>query len=190
MTDNRTKLIETGADLMWQAGYTATSPRQVIVASGVGQGSFYHHFPTKVALGIAAIGANAADILAGTQRALSGDEPGAIRLRSYLLGDRNALAGCKIGGLTYDQAVVEDAALIEPISTAFQQISELLESAISDAQQEGAVRGDIPAAALATMVISVVQGGYVVSRARYDADLLREAAEAAYALLETRNTAR
>ncbi|WP_406632405.1 TetR/AcrR family transcriptional regulator [Amycolatopsis sp. WGS_07] len=183
MSDNRAKLIETGADLIWQFGYTATSPRQVMAASEVGQGSFYHHFPTKTALGAAAIAANAEAIVAGAEAVLAGTEPGLVRLRRYLLGERDALAGCKIGGLAYDRAVLDDPSLLQPISDAFERIAELLESAIRDAQRADAVRADLSAAELAAMVISVVQGGYVLARARADARLLKQAASAAYALL-------
>ncbi|WP_275292003.1 TetR/AcrR family transcriptional regulator [Amycolatopsis sp. La24] len=183
MSDNRTKLIETGAELIWQSGYTATSPRQVMAASGVGQGSFYHHFPAKTDLGTAAIAANANAVVAAAEAALSGTEPGLARVRRYLLDERDALAGCKIGGLTYDRAVLDDPRLIEPIGEAFRRVAELLEPAIQDAQEAGAVRADLPAAELATMVLSVVQGGYVLARARSDASLLRQAASTAYALL-------
>lgn len=185
MTTTRARLIETSAQLMWQAGYSATSPRKVIDASGVGQGSFYHHFPTKVDLGVAAIGANAADIVSSAQTALAGDEPGVTRLRRYLLGARDASAGCKIGGLTYDRAVIDDPRLMEPISQAFMQISELVERAISDAQRAGAVREEISAGDLASMVIAVIQGGYVLARARGEARLFEDASRAAYDLLLT-----
>lgn len=189
MTSNRTKLIETGADLMWQAGYTATSPRQVIDASGVGQGSFYHHFPTKADLGVAAIAANAADVLASARAALGGDEPGATRLRRYLLGERDALAGCKVGGLTYDRAVVDDRRLLEPIDEAFEHIEKLVEEAINDAQRDGEIRAEVAARDLASMVIAVVQGGFILARARRDSRLLEGASRAAYELLLTQSAA-
>ncbi|WP_051166011.1 TetR/AcrR family transcriptional regulator [Amycolatopsis orientalis] len=184
MSDSRTKLIETGAELIWQFGYTATSPRQVMAASGVGQGSFYHHFPAKTDLGAAAIAANARAIVEAAEAALAGPEPGLVRVRRYLLAERDALAGCKIGGLAYDRAVLDDPRLIEPIGDAFRQVAELLESALRDAQEAGAVRADLSAAEMATMAVSVVQGGYIVARARSDAGLLRQAASAAYALLD------
>lgn len=184
MRDNRTKLIETGADLIWQFGYTATSPRQVMAASGVGQGSFYHHFPAKTDLGAAAIAANASAIVAAAEAALTGPEPGLVRVRRYLLNERDALAGCKIGGLAYDHAVLADPQLLGPIGQAFGRVAELLESALREAQETDTVRSDLPASDLAAMAISVIQGGYVLARARSDAGLLRRAASAAYALLD------
>ncbi|MGY4720278.1 TetR/AcrR family transcriptional regulator [Naumannella cuiyingiana] len=183
MADNRDRLVRTGAELIWQAGYSATSPRQVMAGSGVGQGSFYHHFPAKADLGVAAIGANAADIEAFAVDTLTGPEPGLTRIRRYLLAGRDALAGCKIGGLAYDPAVVADPRLLEPVGAAFRRIVALLADAIGDAQQAGAVREDLPAADLAGMVAAVVQGGFVLSRATCDPDVQRRAAAAAYALL-------
>ena len=184
VSDNRTKLIETGADLIWQFGYTATSPRQVMAASGVGQGSFYHHFPAKTDLGAAAIAANASAIVTAAEAALAGPEPGLVRVRRYLRYERDALAGCKIGGLTYDRAVLDDPRLLEPVGEAFGRVAELLEAAIEDAQESDAVRADLPASDLAAMLVAVIQGGYVLARARSDEALLRKAASAAYALLD------
>ena len=45
--DSRELLVGTMSELMWERGYADTSPRQVRERSGVGQGSMYHHFPTK-----------------------------------------------------------------------------------------------------------------------------------------------
>ena len=39
--DSREKLVEAMAELMWERGYSATSPRAVRELSGVGQGSMY-----------------------------------------------------------------------------------------------------------------------------------------------------
>lgn len=184
--DSRAKLIDVCANLMWRAGYSATSPRDVVETSGIGQGSLYHHFPTKVDLGIAAIEANSADVVAVAERALVGPEPGVVRLRRYLLGRRNGLAGCKIGGLAYDPGVIDDARLREPVDRAFRRIIELVEGAIRDAQGAGDVRATIPAGDLAAMVFSLVQGGFVLARAQHDQAVMRRACGAAFALLDAR----
>ena len=48
---------------MWERGYADTSPRDVRERSGVGQGSIYHHFPTKRDLALAALERNVSDLL-------------------------------------------------------------------------------------------------------------------------------
>ena len=47
MAATRELLIDTMKQLLWERGYDATSPNQVLERSGVGKGSFYHHFKGK-----------------------------------------------------------------------------------------------------------------------------------------------
>ncbi len=56
-TETRQRLIEAAAELMWRAGYQRTSVDDIIGATGVCKGSFYHHFPSKESLGVAVIDA-------------------------------------------------------------------------------------------------------------------------------------
>lgn len=51
----REKLVETAIDLIWQSGYTAVSVDGICKAAGVQKGSFYHFFPSKTDLAVAAI---------------------------------------------------------------------------------------------------------------------------------------
>ena len=51
----REKILKAAIELMWQHGYRRTSPAHVMQASGVGQGSFYHHFADKRSLGLAVV---------------------------------------------------------------------------------------------------------------------------------------
>ena len=44
---SRDQLTEAMAELLWERGYAATSPRDVMERAGVGQGSMYHHFSGK-----------------------------------------------------------------------------------------------------------------------------------------------
>ncbi len=44
----RTALIEATKALLWERGYEATSPRDMLHRSGAGQGSLYHHFSGKL----------------------------------------------------------------------------------------------------------------------------------------------
>ena len=52
--DARERLIESTRQLLWDRGYGGTSPTAIWRASGVGQGSMYHHFQGKPDLVLAA----------------------------------------------------------------------------------------------------------------------------------------
>ena len=53
-TTAKTKLIDAAHELVRRQGYAATSVDQICAAAGVTKGAFFHHFPSKEDLGIAA----------------------------------------------------------------------------------------------------------------------------------------
>lgn len=54
-TDTKATLIETAKDLIWQNSYASVSVDDICNAAGAKKGSFYHYFPSKVELAIAAL---------------------------------------------------------------------------------------------------------------------------------------
>ena len=53
--NTKQKLIETAIDLIWKSSYGSVSVDGICKESGVQKGSFYHYFPSKIDLAIAAI---------------------------------------------------------------------------------------------------------------------------------------
>jgi len=54
-TDTKQKLIDTALELIWKSSYGSVSVDDICKAADVKKGSFYHFFPSKVDLAIAAI---------------------------------------------------------------------------------------------------------------------------------------
>ena len=54
-SDARDRLIEAGIALLWQHGFAGVSVDQLCEAAGVKKGSFYHFFPGKEELALAAL---------------------------------------------------------------------------------------------------------------------------------------
>jgi TetR/AcrR family transcriptional regulator, transcriptional repressor for nem operon len=54
-TATRTRLLDAARDVIRAQGYAATTVDDLCAAAGVTKGSFFHHFPSKEQLGIAAI---------------------------------------------------------------------------------------------------------------------------------------
>lgn len=54
-SDTRQKLIDTALELMWTNSYGTVSVDDICKAADVKKGSFYHFFPSKVDLSIAAM---------------------------------------------------------------------------------------------------------------------------------------
>ena len=147
--------------------------------SGIGQGSLYHHFPSKRDLARAAVERTVHEQLKVAEGVLIGDLSAHQRIRSYLLRDRNALAGCRIGRLTADEAVTSDENLLEPVEGYFTGLIELLVSALEELGMPRESARDRAAA-----IVAVVQGGYVLARATGDPERMRSAVRGMAALLE------
>lgn len=180
--DSRERLIAAMSALLWEKGYAATSPRDVMAAAAVGQGSFYHHFTGKHDLAMAALRRNVADSVAA-----SSADPDLSPLQTVeadLLRSRPAMQGCPVGRMTQDPQVMTDAELLGVVGDAFATMlrrrSELISAAIDAGELPAGTDPDDLAAALA----AVIQGGYVLSRAMGSPAYMDAATRGAVALLE------
>lgn len=185
-TDARARLVAAAQDMFAAQGVGATSPRQVLAASGVGQGSLYHHFPTKHDLAAAAVGATVDEALAAARRDLERAAPGhgadaLARVIAYLERPRDALAGCRVGRLTSDQAVMDDDGLRDVVTAYFVR---LLDAVTATLRASGLP--DDTARDRAHAAVAIVQGGYVLARATGDPDAMRSAVRGFVTLLTDR----
>jgi AcrR family transcriptional regulator len=179
-TDARERLVAAAQELFWAQGVGATSPRQVLAASGVGQGSLYHHFPTKHDLATAAVHATTTAGLEAAHRDLDADGSAVERLVRYLERPRPALAGCKVGRLVSDQAAMDDAVLAAELRAYFRGLVDLVAAVlVEDGVPDAAARDRAHAA------VAIVQGGYVLARALDDPDAMAAAVRGFVALLDT-----
>ena len=53
--NTKEKLVETAIDLIWKSSYGAVSVDEICKTADVKKGSFYHYFPSKIDLAIAAM---------------------------------------------------------------------------------------------------------------------------------------
>ncbi|WP_299530817.1 TetR/AcrR family transcriptional regulator [uncultured Streptomyces sp.] len=163
--DTVERLIASTRELLWERGYTGTSPRAVQQRSGVGQGSMYHHFAGKRELALAAITRTAEEMRVMAEERLSLPGTAAETVTRYLRREREVLRGCPVGRLTQDPDVMSDPVLRAPVEETFRWLSERLARVL----QEGLRRGEFDAAldprATADALVAVLQGGYVLARA-------------------------
>lgn len=176
---SRERLVRAARDLFWAQGVEGTSPRQVLEASGVGQGSLYHHFPTKHDLSLAAISATTHEALASVAGDLEdADRSPTERLVAYLERPRPALAGCKVGRLTSDLSVMSDEELRGPVRDYFAGLVARVQAVFEETGLPDDAAHDRAYAAVA-----IVQGGYVLARALDDPAALRAAVEGFVSML-------
>jgi TetR/AcrR family transcriptional repressor of nem operon len=185
MNNTRDTLIDTMKTLLWQRGYDATSPNQVLEKSGVGKGSLYHHFKSKKELAVAAMDNRADELIAEADQLFTADQYWLSTFEQYLLQPRDGMAGCRLGRITLDPSVVESPDLQRPIKRYFTHLHQLMSTSLREAQASGKMSAPISPETLAYTIITSLQGGFLVSRACNDGDILRQGAEGIYALLKT-----
>ncbi|CAB0991326.1 TetR/AcrR family transcriptional regulator [Corynebacterium hindlerae] len=164
--DTRTRLVDATQELLWERGYAATSPKDILKRASAGQGSMYHHFSGKQELAVAALEASAAAMRADANTLLHGDGPATARLVAYLNRQRDSLRGCRMGRMTYDADVLASPDLLQPVSETFRWLVEAIEKVISEGIDAGEFPSETDAHQLASVVVATVQGGYVLARAQ------------------------
>ncbi|WP_207003619.1 TetR/AcrR family transcriptional regulator [Trinickia mobilis] len=160
----REEIIEATKALLWQKGYEATSPRDIQLKSNAGQGSFYHHFPSKQALARTAIEEIVDERISDFEEVMAREGRFKDRISTYIAQNTKPLLGCRVGRLVWDSAI-DDAELRRPLAHYFRHLETRLIATLEGEQAAGRVRLTIPAWQIALMIMSVVQGSYTVSRA-------------------------
>jgi TetR/AcrR family transcriptional regulator, transcriptional repressor for nem operon len=181
--DARERLVDSTRELLWERGYVGTSPKAIQQRSGAGQGSMYHHFRGKRDLALAAIEQNAADLRARAEADFSGPGTVAERVAAYLRREREALRGCPVGRLTQDPDVMGDPDLRRPVEETFGWLRARLAGLLEQGRAHGELAASLDPQTVATALVAVLQGGYVLARASGSADTCRQAVDGALALL-------
>ncbi|MEU9851709.1 TetR/AcrR family transcriptional regulator [Streptomyces sp. NPDC047974] len=163
--DAAERLIESTRELLWERGYTGTSPKAIQQRAGAGQGSMYHHFTGKPDLALAAIERTAEEMRAKAEAQLSG--PGTVvdRITGYLHRERDVLKGCPIGRLTQDPDVMADPALRAPVDETLAWLRTRLAELMSEGRASGELAAALDPQTTAAAVVATLQGGYVLARA-------------------------
>ena len=182
--DARTRLLEAARDMIRARGFAATSVGDLCEAAGVTKGAFFHHFPSKDALGVAA-----AEFWSETTGALfegapyhAPDDP-LDRVLAYLAFRRAIIVGetheysCLVGTMT--QEVYDSSPAIRDACAAsiFGHAATLEPDLAAAMKERGIDGGDWTAESLARHTQAVLQGGFILSKAAGDPEMARESVD-------------
>ncbi|BFM16061.1 TetR/AcrR family transcriptional regulator [Maricurvus nonylphenolicus] len=159
------QLLDTGTELLINQGYHGTGIKAVLDAVGVPKGSFYNFFASKEAFVkeiIEHYGAEEVQAMAARVEHLS-DQPALIQLwctfaykvQAWVSEDK--ACACLLGAMAAEIADASDCCR-QTIKGIEQEWVDIIQIAIATAQQEGDIRSDINAAAIAQLLYNSWQG--------------------------------
>lgn len=183
MAKAKQAIMDATEALLWDKGYSATSPKMVMRASNTGQGSLYHHFEGKPDL--------AAQTLASVlERKLSrlrnnifkAEDRSQEQLHTYLNRPNKKVNGCQIGRMAYDADAMQIDELQGSITEYFDTLHELLFSCFRHLEQFKS-HSDQENKNMAWMTIANVQGAFLLARAYQKPELYDNAINGLWDLL-------
>jgi TetR/AcrR family transcriptional regulator, transcriptional repressor for nem operon len=187
--NSRTRLLTATIDLVRANGYAATRVDDVCAAAGVTKGSFFHHFASKEDLAIAAAGHwddRAAQLFA---QAPFMSAPEAIdRLLGYVRFRRELLEGdiwewsC-FAGTTIQETHETYPAIRDACARSITNHVAMLSRMIDQALTEHPVP-DLRVESLATHIQAVLQGAFIMAKAKQNVAAARDSVDHLYRYVE------
>ena len=181
--DARTRLVESAIELFHDRSYTAVSVQQLCEHADVKKGSFYHFFPTKRELALAAVSELQQRVKVSIWEPLfSEDITPQERLERvfdeaceyFSPPQSGVMRGCPFGSLAAELST-QDEAMREAIEGVFDMFTGYFRRAIQEALDTGDVSG-IDSEHTAEEMLAYFQGALLVAKVKNDPDFVRRAA--------------
>ncbi|MEE8435197.1 MAG: TetR/AcrR family transcriptional regulator, partial [bacterium] len=175
----RTAILEAAFKEMYEHGFQAASLERILSNTQVTKGALYHHFPNKLALGIAVV----EEVISGyvlekNVRPLEGtDDPIPVLIELFesrleTCGQAEMEYGCPMNNL-----IQEMSPLDENFRKGLQEIQFTWHRAIANAlergQAAGNVRMDVDADEVAMFIIAAVEGSVGITKSLQSIETLR-----------------
>jgi TetR/AcrR family transcriptional repressor of nem operon len=189
--ETKEKLLQVGFDLIWDSSYGSVSVDDICKRAGINKGSFYHFFPSKADLVVAAYEEHWKEKRPEMDRIFSPLVPPLERIRNfcrhiYEVQKEKAGQYGHVCGCPYASVGSEIATLDEKIRAKSEQLMnssrKYVESTIADAIREGSVAVKDPVAASYTLG-SLLLGKSVEARVQNDLKVLEGLESTVMALL-------
>jgi TetR/AcrR family transcriptional repressor of nem operon len=178
--DSKTRLLDATLKVVRAKGYTATRVEDVCAEAGLTKGSFFHHFKSKEDLALAAAAhwqARTTEFFASAPYHEPSDPLN--RLTAYIEFRKSILTGELPEFTCFVGTIIQEAYHTHPeISAACEKSisghTQTLEADIAAAMRRYGVRGTWTAASLALHIQAVIQGGFILAKAKGDATVAAE----------------
>jgi TetR/AcrR family transcriptional repressor of nem operon len=184
MTDTRheskTKLLDAALGVIRSKGYTATRIEDVCEAAGLTKGSFFHHFKSKEELALETAAYWEANTAGLFLTAEYHRQPRALdRLLAYVEMRKALLKGdlpeftCLVGTMVQEVYATQPA-IREACERSICGHAATLEVDIAEAMHDAGIQTDWTAASLALHTQVVIQGAFILAKAKGSAAIAAE----------------
>jgi TetR/AcrR family transcriptional repressor of nem operon len=173
----REKLLDASFVLIREKGYSATSVDELCAEAGVTKGAFFHHFPSKDALAVAAANrwSEISEALFQTAPYHRHRDPldrvlGYLDFRKALLKGEVAEFTC-LAGTMVQEVYRTHAEIREACEASISGNATMVEADIAEAMKLYGVRAKWSAQSLALHTQAVLQGAFILAKAKGRADV-------------------
>lgn len=167
----RARLLDLAYREIYESGFAGLRIDTLIDKAGSTKGAFYHHFPSKAALGYAVIDEILADFgrTVWHDHLLSFDDPiegiaATVTKAIEVLGPHCLEFGCPINNLAQEMSAA-DPGFRDRTAAIFTQITGDIATALRRGQENGFVRGDIDPETTASFVFASIEGALSLTKA-------------------------
>lgn len=176
-TAAREKLLDAALALIRTKGYEATTVDDLCSEAGVTKGAFFHHFPSKEALGVAA-----AEHWSGVTSAFFAAAPyhrhadprdrvlGYIDFRKEILKGQVPEFTCLVGTMV-QEVYKSSPAMRKACDTSISDHAAKVEADIAAAMKQRGMRPSWTAKSLALHTQAVLQGAFILAKAKGGAEI-------------------
>ena len=190
-SDAKQQLIDSAIELFHSRSYADVGVNEICQHAGVKKGSFYHFFPSKQDLTLAALDetANLFERIVGGP-SFAKDVPPLERIQR-LFGmvyqhqcsinqETGKMWGCPFGNLAMELSTQDEPVRLK-LKQIFEMITECLDNALKDAVACGALP-EIDTATTAWAILAYLEGIQLIAKTWNDPDIIRQLAQKAVQL--------